>query len=205
VTQQRAIERQRRILEAALRVYARRGYGAATMDEVARASRTSKGGLYFHFPSKEDLFLALLRYAGHRLLEKAQAAMAAAPDPVTRADAALRTVLLTFSRHRALARILLLEGYGAGRRFQAEVTALRDRCAALVRGCLEEAVSQGIIGPLDAELTARAWFGAVAEVIVHWLQTGQPRRLEEAYPHLRALFLRSVGLPAEEAARHLAS
>jgi AcrR family transcriptional regulator len=195
MAQERARERHRRILEAALQVYARRGYGAATMDEVARASRTSKGGLYFHFPSKEELFLALLRYAGQRLLEKAQEAMAAAPDPVSRADVALSTVLRTFSRHRALARILLLEGYGAGRRFQAEVTALRGRCAALVRGCLEEAMAQRLIGPLDAELTARAWFGAVAEVIVHWLLTGQPRRLEDAYPHLRALFLRSVGLP----------
>ena len=198
MTQQRAIERQRRILEAALRVYARRGYGAATMDEVARASRTSKGGLYFHFPSKEDLFLALLRYASRRLLEKVEEAMSAAPDPVARAEAALGTVLRTFSRHRPLARILLLEGYGAGRRFQAEVTALRDRCATLVRGCLEEAIARGLIGPVDADLTARAWFGATVEVIVHWLITGRPRRLEDAYPPMRALFRRSVGLPPDD-------
>jgi len=196
---QRTREQQRRILEAALRFYARRGFGATTMDEVARASRTSKGGLYFHFPSKEGLFLALLRYAGQRLLAKVQEAMASAPDPVARAEAALGTVLRTFSRHRPLARLLLLEGLGGGRRFQAEATALRQRCVALIGDCLQEAVAQGLIGPLDAELTARAWLGAVVEVIVHWLLTGRPQRLEDAYPHLRALFRRSVGLPPQEA------
>ncbi len=200
MAQQRALERQRRILEAALRVYARRGYGAATMDEVARASRTSKGGLYFHFPSKEDLFLALLRYASQRLLEKVEEAMATAPDPVSRAEAALSTVLRTFARHRPLARLLLLEGYGAGRRFQGEVMALRDRCVALVRDCLEEATARGLIEPVDADLTARAWLGATVEVIIHWLITGRPRRLEEAYPTLRALFCRSVGLPPDDSA-----
>lgn len=47
------------ILEAAFECFATRGYHTATMDDLARASGLSKGSLYWHFSSKEDVFLAL--------------------------------------------------------------------------------------------------------------------------------------------------
>jgi AcrR family transcriptional regulator len=48
------------LLAAALRVFARRGYGQAGVDEIAAAAGYSKGALYWHFSGKEDLLLALL-------------------------------------------------------------------------------------------------------------------------------------------------
>src|SRR4051812_4317345 len=48
------------LLTAALRVFARRGYRQAGVDEIAAAAGYSKGALYWHFSSKADLLLALL-------------------------------------------------------------------------------------------------------------------------------------------------
>src|SRR4051794_29477114 len=48
------------LLSAALRVFARRGYGQAGVDEIAADAGYSKGALYWHFSSKEDLLLTLL-------------------------------------------------------------------------------------------------------------------------------------------------
>jgi AcrR family transcriptional regulator len=48
------------LLEAALQVFAERGYRDASVDEVARSAGYSKGALYWHFSSKDDLFFALL-------------------------------------------------------------------------------------------------------------------------------------------------
>jgi AcrR family transcriptional regulator len=48
------------LLAAALRVFARRGYGQAGVDEIAAEAGYSKGALYWHFSGKEDLLLALL-------------------------------------------------------------------------------------------------------------------------------------------------
>jgi AcrR family transcriptional regulator len=48
------------LLAAALRVFARRGYRQAGVDEIAAAAGYSKGALYWHFAGKEDLLLALL-------------------------------------------------------------------------------------------------------------------------------------------------
>jgi AcrR family transcriptional regulator len=49
-----------RLLEAAARVYARRGFDGATLDEVASDAGLTKGAVYDHFGSKENLLLALL-------------------------------------------------------------------------------------------------------------------------------------------------
>jgi AcrR family transcriptional regulator len=48
------------IMDAALRVFARRGFGAATLDEVAQEAEFSKGALYLYFTSKEDILFNIL-------------------------------------------------------------------------------------------------------------------------------------------------
>ncbi len=53
-------EARRRILAAALECFQRNGYNKTTMDEIAAASETSKGTLYWYFDSKEDLLQAAM-------------------------------------------------------------------------------------------------------------------------------------------------
>jgi TetR/AcrR family acrAB operon transcriptional repressor len=52
--------RRQAILAAAISVFAVHGFDAATTDEIARAAGLSKGGLYWHFKSKDDILAALL-------------------------------------------------------------------------------------------------------------------------------------------------
>lgn len=61
LTQRRKEETYENILEAAYGVFARRGYDAATIDEIAEVCGVSKGALYHHFASKEVLFATLIR------------------------------------------------------------------------------------------------------------------------------------------------
>lgn len=51
------------LLDAALEMFAERGYAATRLDDVARAAGVSKGTLYLYYPSKEDLFKAVVRSA----------------------------------------------------------------------------------------------------------------------------------------------
>lgn len=46
-----------RILEAAARVFAEKGYHETRMDDIVAAADSSKGSLYFHFANKEEIFL----------------------------------------------------------------------------------------------------------------------------------------------------
>lgn len=199
--QERSKTRRQRLLDAALEVFTSHGYSDAAIDQIARASDTSKGGLYFHFPSKQALFLALLDEASTALLADVETAMAAETGPLARGDAALREVLHAFGGHRLLARLLLIDAIGAGKEFAAKLDELHAAFAALIARCLDDAVAQGLIPPQDTRLAAQAWYGAVNHVVLRWLMTGEPRRLEDAYPALRRLLLYGVSGAAQEKAR----
>ena len=190
--QQRSRTRRQRLLDAALAVFTERGYSETAVDDVARASETSKGGLYFHFPSKQALFLALLDESSNALLERVEAAMAHEADPLERGEAALHEALRAFGEHRLLARLLLVEALGAGKEFNDRLNDLQASFAALIAGCLDEAVAHGQIAPLDTQLAAHAWYGAVNQVVLRWLMTGEPERLVDASPALRNLLLYGI-------------
>jgi AcrR family transcriptional regulator len=60
--QRRTRETQARLLAAAEEVFVREGYEVAQLDAIAAAAGRSKGAVYAHFKSKEDLFLALFEH-----------------------------------------------------------------------------------------------------------------------------------------------
>jgi len=191
---ERSRARREQILDAAFHTFTRRGYRDTAVHEIAAAAETSKGGVYFHFPTKEAIFRELMRTTADRLGDKVERAVAQQVDPIAKADAALRTVLVTFAGHRTMARLLFVDAMGAGRVFNVETNALHDRFAALIAGYLDEAIASGAIPPIDTALTGVAWFGAINEVVARWLLVDDPEPLESAYPTLRALLLRSVGV-----------
>jgi AcrR family transcriptional regulator len=198
VEQLRSQQRHQRILDAAINVFSTKGYHATLVDEIAAEADTSKGGVYFHFPNKQAIFLALLDRLAAILRERVEAAVAGEPDPVERADAALRVVLETFSSHPRLARLFMVEALGAGPEFNARMIQIRADFAALIRIHLDQAVLQGAIPPLDTATAATAWFGAVNEVVTHWALAEHPGRLEDTYPAIRALLLRGIGIGVQE-------
>ena len=74
--EQRKAETRTALLDAAGRVFAHRGYHAASVDEVADEAGYSTGALYSNFDGKEDLFLALLQREIERQAEGVAAAVA---------------------------------------------------------------------------------------------------------------------------------
>ena len=186
-----------RILDAATEVFSEKGYHGAAVDDIVKASQTSKGSFYFHFPSKQDIFFSLVDRFIVSLARSAEEAIAQEKGALAKVNAALETVFNTFSRHRSLAKILLVGGVGLGKAFDERLLAVHARFAFLIKEHLDEAVAEGSIPPLNTEITAYAWLGAVNEVIVRWLYTGQPDPLEETLDTLRELLLRSINANAE--------
>lgn len=163
-----------RILEAAEAVFADNGYHDAIVDEIGKRTSISKGGLYFHFPSKEGLFFAVLDRLANRLVKKAEDAAAGDGPALERAESALRAVLSSLSRNRRLARLVVVQGYSMGNQFERKRAQIFDRFAEVIEAQLREAVENGETRASDPELAARIWLGAVNELVIHWLHEGGP-------------------------------
>ena len=189
-----------KLLEAAEKVFARKGYYEAAVDEIVERSGTSKGSVYFHFPNKESLLLAVMDHLGERLLLRVERSIARVSDPTQRLDVALTTSLEILTKHRTLAKLLLSKGVGMGSAFARKRTELFARYASLIESLLNRALASRDAPQPNTEVVAYAWLGAISEVVVTWLETGKPHPVKEALPTLRGLFLNGLGLDVEQSA-----
>jgi TetR/AcrR family fatty acid metabolism transcriptional regulator len=182
-----------KILKAAEHVFAEKGYHATLVDEIAESSETSKGAIYFHFPSKEEIFFALMARFANAVIKEIEEAIAKEKGALAKIESALNRVLSTLVKHKRLAKLLLIHGHGLGSAFEEQRLQIYERFAQVVEKHLEEAVAEGSIPPLDIEITAHAWLGAISELVIRWLYTGKPEPLERTQPVLTRLFLRGIG------------
>jgi AcrR family transcriptional regulator len=190
-------ETRERILEAAVSVFASKGYHDTKVDDIVAESNTSKGSFYFYFPSKQDIFLALVDTFANLLESRLRDRIQAETSGVVRVDLALRVCLETFGQYRGLAKIALVQATGLGHVFEEKRRAVNDRFIAFIKKNLDEAVADGGIPALDTEVAACAWMGALNEIVLRWVYTGQPDPVR-SLPALRRMLLQSVGIPEEK-------
>lgn len=158
--QQRAEETRARILEAAAECFAQHGYEAASVADICERAGVSKGAFYHHFPSKQDLFMALLNdwlEALDASLRRVQAEAANVPDALRNMAGMVGFVLSSASERLPM----FLEFWTQAARDPdvwaatiAPYRRYREFFAELVRA----GVAEGSLQPVDAE--------AAAEVIV---------------------------------------
>jgi AcrR family transcriptional regulator len=70
----------RRLLDAGVQVFEKRGYYAARVDDIVKLAHTSHGTFYLYFSNKEDLFRALAQEVGDSLESLAESLPALGPD-----------------------------------------------------------------------------------------------------------------------------
>lgn len=187
-----------RILDAALDIFSSKGYYDTRLDEIVEESHTSKGSIYFHFPNKEKLFIALVDQFADVLERNVRSAIDPYPKGMRRVRVALEAVLNTFGKYRRPAKILLVQAVGLGSVFEKKRMEVTDRFADLIRTYLDEAIEIGEIERVDAEVVAHAWMGAIYNVVIQWVYTGEPQP-ERIMSALLPLLLKSVGFDGDAA------
>lgn len=85
--QQRTDATRRALLESARRIFARDGFEAARIEEIAASTGHTRGAFYAHFESKEELFFALLEQEANQRLDELRAIIEREPTPQQRLDA----------------------------------------------------------------------------------------------------------------------
>ncbi|HVC59940.1 MAG TPA: helix-turn-helix domain-containing protein [Acetobacteraceae bacterium] len=157
------------IVEAALRLFADRGFAATKLEDVAAAAGIGKGTIYLYFPTKEDLFRAVVRQA---VLPNLEAAAALLEDPGRPAADILRAIaerflLLLDTDLTAIPKLVVAESgnFPAIARFYAEEVVLKGM--ALIRGVLARGVERGEFRPVDLD-SALPLFSAPLLLLLLW-------------------------------------
>ncbi len=156
--------RKQQIVEAATAVFTRKGFSQASMDDIVQESGLSKGGLYWHFKSKDDIVTAVIdqfftaEFSGI-------AAILAAPIPAGQklaqlARESMSNTVNQLSRYRSI----WLEFYAlAGRpgAFRQRMMGYMNQYIEMLTGLIRVGVETGEFQPIDPEqaaITAAAQF-----------------------------------------------
>src|SRR5579875_1931311 len=168
-------DRKRQMVEVGRRLFAEKGYGAVTMEELAGAVGITKPLLYAYFGNKEQFYLACMAPAGDALLEEVVAAVRAAGAPAKALRAGLAAFFAAIDRDRAAWRVLFDETLPNSGPVARRVAEYRERLAGLVEA---ELLSQ--LGPdlsasrrEEARALAAATFGAAEGMCRWWLREGR--------------------------------
>lgn len=143
-----ASTRSAQILDAALQVFADKGYAAARIDDIAAAAGLSKGGIYTHFKSKEEIFEALLT----RVLQPPPPAAMPLPEGLrVTPEVLLARVIdplyerLAQPQMLAVLRLLLAEGEKAPQAVQRWMAAAIDPYHREMEALVRRGVAQGLL------------------------------------------------------------
>lgn len=181
-----------RILDAAMNIFSAKGFHDTKLDEIVAEASTSKGSIYFHFPNKEKLFIALVDQFADLIERQVDEAIQQETKGIVRVQVALEAVLDTFSKYRRPAKLLLVQAVGLGTVFEKKRIEVNDRFALLIKTYLDEAIVDGDINPVNTHIVSHAWMGAIYNVVIQWVYTGEPTK-EEIVESLLPLLLNSVG------------
>jgi AcrR family transcriptional regulator len=164
----RAEGNRRRVLEAALRLFAVQGFHGSSMRELAAVAEMQPSALYVHFPSKEQLLAELVR-VGHEAHHDAlrAALLDAGSDPVAQVTALVRVHVRMHATYPELAIVVNTEMGALSKELVAPGMALRKQGAALLRDVVERGTTMGRFSPPDAA-AATAAIAAMGLRIPYW-------------------------------------
>ncbi|MGE4158983.1 MAG: TetR/AcrR family transcriptional regulator [Planctomycetota bacterium] len=101
--------RRDQILKAAARVFARKGFDASDVNDIAREAGIGKGTIYYHVHSKKNLFLASVDWLMQELIASIGAATNGVADPLAVIESAIRAYLEFFDAHPEFAELIIQE------------------------------------------------------------------------------------------------
>ena len=160
--------RRAHLIRATWKEISQKGFSDVTLDHIAARARVSKGVALYYFDSKEELFLSAFEYSITALRDRLRAAIAAAPGPVEKMQAMIRTTFVGVRENRTFYRAYL-DFLSLGTRHEA-FHRLNERfykgCRAMDTEIVEAGIRQGIFRADADPSVPRAVFDGL---MLQWL------------------------------------
>ena len=195
------LARRSEILEAATRLFARKGYHGTAMSEIAKEAEFSTGSLYNFFQNKEELYFTLLREKIEALEAEVYAVLESDAGVEDRLRIYVDKVLAFFERERDFFRIF------GEQRGQFESTAkgefsdvihdkIQNYLARMV-SLMEQGTRQGLFKPMSAAELAMIFFGITNNILVVFINSDQPYDLRSKGSLILDIFFHGTRQPGK--------
>jgi len=156
-------ERQSEIVRVAVHLAAEKGIDSVTTQDMADAMNVTQGAVFKHFPTKDDIWFAVISWIRGRLMSVLEKAASEATDPINAIERMFYAHITFISKHPAIPRLLFTE------MLHKKNSKLRDLIQEIisgyegkVAGLLEAAKEQSLVAPdLDSQNAAVLYIGMI--------------------------------------------
>jgi TetR/AcrR family transcriptional regulator, fatty acid metabolism regulator protein len=167
-------EKRRQILDAAVRAFARKGYHACRVGEIAEEAGVAYGLVYHYFGSKEEVLQTIFRETWTLMLARIEE-MEEEGDPASEQVRKVTALLLrTWKRDPDLVRVLVREVTRSPEQLQQQIEEIGHAYEALERIIRRGQESGEFRSELDPQLAATVFYGALEEVLTGWVMGQLP-------------------------------
>ena len=165
------MDKRERILEAAVRVFAERGYHGSRVGDIAEDAGVAHGLLYHYFSSKEDVLRTIFTENWGDLIARFRAVEETDEPPDQKLEGIAKILLRTWRNDPALVTVMVRE---VARSQHIQFVEVGEAFAILQRVIEEGQASGSFRRGLDPRLAAWVVYGGLEEVLTGWVLGGLP-------------------------------
>ncbi len=186
-------DRPQQIIEAAVRIFARKGYYNSRVSDIAREAGLAAGTIYLYFRTKDDILVTLFREKMAHFVASLRKAIAAEPDAVAKLRRLVQLHFEMLEGDPELAEVVQVELRQGQKFFRGASAHEISSYFALIGSVLEEGVAQGQVRPeLPIKVATKALFGAMDQMTTSWVLGKRAYRLADTAETVADIFLRGV-------------
>lgn len=174
----RAAERRLNILKAAAKLFSEKGYHDATIEEIARELKYTKGSIYYYISSKQDLLFQCHELAMNLLLDNIYKIRNMALPPDLMLKEVIKGHIETLMSEFNLVTVMLVSDYELEEEYARIIISKRDEYENIIAGIIRDGVEKAIFRDVPVKVVINLMMGA-ANWIGRWFRPEGPMTLQE--------------------------
>lgn len=191
---QKKPEKYKSILDAAVRVFARKGFYQARVSEIAREAGVADGTIYLYFQNKDDILISLFEEGMKMVIENVKTEIDQVSDPLEKIRRFARAHLSLIENHKDMAEIIQVELRQSTKFMKEYRNEKFYEYIDIIGSIVKEGQAQGLIRPdVEPGVVKRALFGALDEMSRFWVLSSKRKySISTAADQISEFFIRGI-------------
>ena len=190
-------DKHQQIIDAATRIFARKGFFQARVSDIAREAGVADGTIYLYFDNKDDILISLFEEQMKAVLDDMIGKLAEETDPVEKLRQFALAHLSLIEKNKNMAEIIQVELRQSSRFMKEYKNERFAQYLDLIADIVEEGQQKGVFRPdIIPGIAKRAFFGALDEMSRFWvLSSRKEYDIRTAAQQISSYFLQGICVP----------
>jgi AcrR family transcriptional regulator len=191
-TDGRAADKRRRILDAAIRVFARQGFHSARVSDIAAEAGVAYGLVYHYFDSKDQMLNELFTERWSLLLDAIREADSQLEGPRAKLGAAAGFIIESYRHDPELMKVIIVEVTRAANSFgRTHLPEIRQAYDAIAKIVSDAQADGEFRTDVSAQFASMLFYGAIEQLLTGWIFEVVPAS-DEDYENAKGLVVETI-------------